>query len=226
MLKPLNIKYKGREVSLECTHKKTFPPPQMYGSTPDDIDNLWKQGTIDQSQYQHLKTWQAKCGLMVMGPKCLDCPLALKRNPRPGRPNVIETKNWLEEKRKMHWDDMKSQKEDGPTSEEMEMLSSLPEPRDHEKNFFNAKKAKTSVEEGEVEVVEERVEEPGPIPWTDKEPVGFKNVELPGEEPAEETSEEAVDDAEEEDSSDISSLFSKEEEDEGEDDIINALAED
>lgn len=107
MLKPLQTKFKGREINLECTHKREFPPPQMYGSTPEDIDTLWKQGTIDQNQYQHLKVWHDKCSLMVMGPRCLDCPLALKRNPRPGRPNVIETENWLVAKRKIHWADMK-----------------------------------------------------------------------------------------------------------------------
>lgn len=110
MLKPLTIIYQDREITLECTHKKVFPPPQMYGSTPDDIDNLWKQGAIDQNQHQHLKVWQEKCGLMVMGPRCLDCPLALKQNPRPGRPHVIETEPWLPAKRKMHWDDMKAGK--------------------------------------------------------------------------------------------------------------------
>lgn len=110
MLKPLTTTFKGREITLECTHKREFPPPQMYGSTPDDIDTLWKQGRIDQNQYQHLKVWHEKCGLMVMGPRCLDCPLALKQNPRPGRPHVIETENWLEVKNKMHWDDMKAGK--------------------------------------------------------------------------------------------------------------------
>jgi len=110
MLKPLTVNYQGREITLECTHKKTFPPPQMYGSTPDDIDNLWKQGAIDQNQHQHLKVWQENCGLMVMGPRCLDCKLALKQNPRPGRPHVIETEPWLPVKRQMRWDDMKTGK--------------------------------------------------------------------------------------------------------------------
>jgi len=110
MLKPLTTTYKGREITLECTHKKIFPPPQMYGHTPEDIDTLWKQGAIDQNQHQHLKVWKEKCGLMVMGPRCLDCPLALKQNPRPGRPHVIETEPWLPAKEKMHWDDMKAGK--------------------------------------------------------------------------------------------------------------------
>jgi len=110
MLKPLETEFKGRKISLECTHKRAFPPPQMYGSTPEDIDNLWRQGRVDQSQYQHLKTWHENCGLMIMGPKCLDCPLALKRNPRPGRPNVIETEPWLAVKEQMHWDDMAARK--------------------------------------------------------------------------------------------------------------------
>lgn len=117
MLKPLETEFKGRAISLECTHKKKFPPPQMYGHTPEDVDTLWRQGAIDQNQYQHLKVWKEQCGLMVMGPKCLDCPLALKRNPRPGRPNVIETENWLEAKNKMHWDDMKAGKLTQPAAE-------------------------------------------------------------------------------------------------------------
>jgi len=111
MLKPLTTKFKGREISLECTHKQSFPPPQMYGHTPEDVDTLWKQGAVDQNQYQHLKVWQDICGQMVMGPKCLDCSLALKQNPRPGRPHVIETESWLAAKEKMHWRDMAIQKE-------------------------------------------------------------------------------------------------------------------
>lgn len=118
MLKPLTTTFQGREITLECTHKREFPPPQMYGSTPEDIDTLWKQGTIDQNQYQHLKVWHDKCGLMVMGPRCLDCPLALKQNPRPGRPHVIETENWLEAKNKMHWADMKAGKLAPPPEQE------------------------------------------------------------------------------------------------------------
>ena len=119
MLKPLTINYKNRSITLECTHKQTFPPPQMYGATPEDIDVLWKQGRIDQNQYQHLKTWQENCGLMVMGPRCLDCPLALKQNPRPGRPHVIETENWLKVKERIYWEDMKasSAQEETPMEE-------------------------------------------------------------------------------------------------------------
>ena len=139
MLKPLTVTYQGREITLECTHKKTFPPPQMYGSTPDDIDNLWKQGAIDQNQHQHLKVWQENCGLMVMGPRCLDCKLALKQNPRPGRPHVIETEAWLPVKRKMHWDDMKAGKlappqepepvvEEEPVAEVVSEEAVIPEP--------------------------------------------------------------------------------------------------
>lgn len=108
MLKPLETEYRGRKIVLECTHKKIFPPPQMYGSTDEDIDNFWRQGTISQTEYQLLKTWQEKCHLMVMGPRCLDCPLALKQNPRPGRPHVIETEPWLAAKERMRWDDMKA----------------------------------------------------------------------------------------------------------------------
>jgi hypothetical protein len=113
MLKPLESEYRGRKVILECTHKRTFPPPQMYGATDEDVDNLWRQGNIGQTEYQLLKTWQEKCHLMVMGPRCLDCPLALKRNPRPGRPNVIETEPWLAAKERMHWEDMKGGRQDG-----------------------------------------------------------------------------------------------------------------
>jgi len=110
MLKPLTTNYKNREITLECTHKKVFPPPQMYGHTPEDIDNLWKQGVIDQNQHQHLRVWKENCGLMVMGPRCLDCKLALKQNPRPGRPHVIETEPWLAAKDRIYWDDMKAGK--------------------------------------------------------------------------------------------------------------------
>jgi hypothetical protein len=115
MLKPLETEYRGRKITLECTHKKIFPPPQMYGSTDEDVDNLWRQGAIGQTEYQLLKTWQEKCHLMVMGPRCLDCPLALKQNPRPGRPSMIETEPWLAAKDRMRWEDMKANRADnGP----------------------------------------------------------------------------------------------------------------
>lgn len=110
MLKHLDTQYKGQDISLECTHKKDFPPPQMYSSTAEDIDTLWRQGALNPNQYQMLQTWKEKCGLMVMGPRCLDCPLALKRNPRPGRPHVIETESWLDAKDRMYWAAMKKQK--------------------------------------------------------------------------------------------------------------------
>lgn len=139
MLKPLTTIYQEREITLECTHKKTFPPPQMYGATPEDIDNLWKQGTLDQNQYQQLKVWQDNCGLMVMGPRCLDCPLALKQNPRPGRPHVIETESWLSAKERMRWADMKAGKlasyeeetvtlQEMPTSEKTPVKKEAPVP--------------------------------------------------------------------------------------------------
>lgn len=111
MLKPLETEYRGRKIVLECTHKKIFPPPQMYGSTDEDIDNFWRQGAINQTEYQLLTTWREKCHLMVMGPRCLDCPLALKQNPRPGRPSVIETEPWLAAKERMRWEDMKTSRE-------------------------------------------------------------------------------------------------------------------
>jgi hypothetical protein len=104
MLKHLDVVYQGHNIALECIHKKDFPPPQMYGSTAEDIDTLWRQGALTQNAYQMLQTWKEKCGIMVMGPRCLDCPLALKRNPRPGRPNVIETEPWLPAKERMYWD--------------------------------------------------------------------------------------------------------------------------
>lgn len=132
MLRVLQTSYQGREIVLECTHKKQFPPPQMYGSSAEDIDVLWRQGAISATQHQLLKTWQERCGLMVMGPRCLDCPLALKQNPRPGRPNVVETESWLEAKRRFHWEDMKEGKlqkvvEEGPDPEEVDLDGPDPE---------------------------------------------------------------------------------------------------
>jgi hypothetical protein len=127
MLKHLVVQYKGVEISLECTHKKDFPPPQMYSSTAEDIDTLWRQGALTQIQYQMLLTWKEKCGLMVMGPRCLDCPLALKRNPRPGRPNVIETEPWLPAKERMHWQRLKAEGKRTP-AEPPELESAPMEP--------------------------------------------------------------------------------------------------
>jgi hypothetical protein len=130
MLKSIDVEYRGRKLTLECTHARQFPPPQMYGHTPDDIDTMWRQGTIDQNLYQLLTTWREHCGIMVMGPKCLDCPLALKQNPRPGRPHVIETEPWLTVKDQIHWEDMARNKT--LTSEDTEVIedpAEIPEPR-------------------------------------------------------------------------------------------------
>lgn len=106
MLKSVEVEFLGKPVVLECTHKRQFPPPQMYGHTPADIDVLWTQGALPQAEYHLLKTWQARCGLMVMGPKCMDCPLAVKKTPRPGRPKIFDTEPWLPAKRRLHWEDM------------------------------------------------------------------------------------------------------------------------
>jgi hypothetical protein len=113
----------------------------MYGSSAEDIDVLWRQGAISATQHQLLKTWQERCGLMVMGPRCLDCPLALKQNPRPGRPHVVETESWLEAKRRFYWEDMKAGKLqkiegspgpdlDGPDPEEPDLDGPDPEEMD------------------------------------------------------------------------------------------------
>lgn len=110
MMRALHTTYRDREIVLECTHKKVFPPPQTYGSTAADIDVLWKQGSISANQHQMLTTWRTHCGLMVMGPRCLSCPLALKQNPRPGRPDVYETEPWMPAKKRIYWEDMKAGK--------------------------------------------------------------------------------------------------------------------
>jgi|GEM_PF-2703290 len=203
MLKPLETEFKGRPLSLECTHRRNFPPPQMYGHTIEDIDVLWKQGNLDQNQHQLLKTWAENCGLMVMGPRCLDCPLALKRNPRPGRPEVIETENWLEAKRRMHWEDMKAAKrsEEGDDLEQQEVSVSA--------------------------VVDDVDEPPQPedlesVPWTDKEPVGFRDVDVPA--PLGEAGDEEPEAAEEADKASEKSSALKEPV--LSQDIIEALADD
>jgi hypothetical protein len=211
MLKPLTTIYREREITLECTHKREFPPPQMYGHTPEDIDNLWKQGAIDQNQHQHLKVWKDKCGLMVMGPRCLDCPLALKQNPRPGRPHVIETEPWLPLKERMRWDDMKAGKLAPPAEPKVE---DDPEP---------------------VEVVSEETVIPEPEPEVADETLPDETVPEPAEEEEEEEPKGSLLDALENPDEVLAEAEEPAEEPEPEpepepsglgDDILDALAED
>jgi hypothetical protein len=108
MLKKLETEHNGREIVLECTHKKKFPPPQMYGLTSEDVDKMWKQSAIDQTLHQRLVIWRDMCGLFQMGPKCMGCDMALLQKPRPGRPNVIETENWLAAKGRIEVEDRKA----------------------------------------------------------------------------------------------------------------------
>lgn len=103
MLKPKSFRYRGEEVSLECVHKDIFPPPQTKGLSEEDLDVLWKRGAIKASDYSQLKVWHQVCGLDEMDRKCVDCPLALHRKGRPGRPHVIETQQWLPMKRDRDW---------------------------------------------------------------------------------------------------------------------------
>lgn len=114
MLKPLDTEFSGRRITLECTHKKQFPPPRVFGLTPNDIDIMWRQGGIDQNEYQQLQTWRDNCGLMVMGPRCLDCPLANLRKPRPGRPEVYDKEPWLKAKKRFALEDMAKNKTVSP----------------------------------------------------------------------------------------------------------------
>jgi hypothetical protein len=108
MLKSLETKHNDRDITLQCTHRKKFPPPQMYGLTAEDVDKMWKQGAIDQTLHQRLVIWRDMCGLFQMGPKCMGCKQALLEKPRPGRPNVIETENWLGAKRRIELEDQKA----------------------------------------------------------------------------------------------------------------------
>jgi len=108
MLKSLETKHNDRDITLQCTHRKKFPPPQMYGHTAEDVDKMWKQGAIDQTMHQSLTVWRDMCGLFQMDAKCLGCKHALLEKPRPGRPHVIETANWLGEKQQMLLDERKA----------------------------------------------------------------------------------------------------------------------
>lgn len=125
MLKPLKTEFQEKPISLECTHKTSFPPPQMYGHTAEDIDKMWKQGAIDQNLHQSLKVWRDNCGLFVMGDKCLSCPLALLQKPRPGRPHVIETENWLMAQRRLV---LEEQRYKGSQHNQEPVPSSMEEP--------------------------------------------------------------------------------------------------
>jgi len=107
-LKPLQTEFQGRDISIECTHKRKFPPPQMYGHSAEDVDKMWKQGAIDHTLHQSLIIWRDMCGLFLMDAKCLSCPQALLQKPRPGRPNVIETENFLEAKKRFRLEDARA----------------------------------------------------------------------------------------------------------------------
>jgi hypothetical protein len=103
----------------------------MYGHTAEDIDKMWKQGAIDQTMHQSLSIWRDMCGLYVMGPKCVGCEHALLQKPRPGRPHVIETENWLKAKRQMELDlqrENRTRPEDRPAPEPSPERTSTPEP--------------------------------------------------------------------------------------------------
>jgi hypothetical protein len=204
MMRPLETLYRGRVIVLECVHKKQFPPPQMYGSTPDDIDILWRQGSINATQYQLLKTWQERCNLMVMGPRCLDCPLALKQNPRPGRPNVIETEPWLAAKKRMYWEDMKAGKVNGVGTGEIAAVDppdlEEPEPEEPEPEELDEPDPEDPEETEEPETPEES---PNTVPTAEE--TSFVD-DLPPSTPASEKE------------------VSAEEEVADDDDIINALA--
>jgi hypothetical protein len=103
----------------------------MYGHTAEDIDKMWKQGAIDQTMHQSLSIWRDMCGLYVMGPKCVGCEHALLQKPRPGRPHVIETENWLKAKRQMELDlqrENRTRPEDRPAPEPAPERTSTPEP--------------------------------------------------------------------------------------------------
>ena len=123
-MKPLETEVQGREIKIECTHKKKFPPPQMYGHSAEDVDKMWKQGAISQTLHQSLTVWRDMCGLFLMGPKCLTCPQALLQKPRPGRPHVIETENFLEAAQQFRKDDARANR----TRPEDRKAADQPEP--------------------------------------------------------------------------------------------------
>ena len=128
-LKPLKTEFQGRQITLECTHKKKFPPPQMYGHSAEDVDKMWKQGAVSQTLHQSLTVWKDMCGLFVMEAKCLSCPQALLQKPRPGRPNVIETENFLEAKKRFRLEDARDNRtlpEDRETPEQPEPSENPP----------------------------------------------------------------------------------------------------
>ena len=131
-LKPIETEFQGRQISLECTHKKKFPPPQMYGHSAEDVDKMWKQGAVSQTLHQSLTVWKDMCGLFVMDSKCLSCPQALLQKPRPGRPNVIETENFLEAKKRFVREDARANRvlpEDREAPEQPEPSENPPRPK-------------------------------------------------------------------------------------------------
>lgn len=211
MLKPLETEYKGHQVTLECTYKKTWPPPQMYGHTPEDIDVMWKQGTVDANLHQQLATWKDKCGLMVMGPRCLDCPLAKIQNPRPGRPEVYTTEPWLPRKERLYWEDMKAAKE-----AQQEEEASQEDPARH------APPSKKEIADKMVDagILESEPADP-PNTKPDKKP-----LEAQGDESPEDEGDETL--VDEDLGEDIASELAKVSEEKGDvdDDVIDALAED
>jgi hypothetical protein len=134
MLKPYKTEFQGKPISLECTHKSSFPPPQMYGHTGEDIDKMWKQGAIDQNLHQSLKIWRDNCGLFVMGDKCMSCPLALLQKPRPGRPHVIETENWMIAQRRLILEEQRTSRQVQQSVDSVPLSMEEPELEDGTQN--------------------------------------------------------------------------------------------
>lgn len=124
-MKPLSTEFQDKPIVLECKHKREFPPPQMYGHTAEDIDKMWKQGAIDQTLHQKLVIWKNMCGLFQMDAKCMGCEQALLQKPRPGRPHVIETENWLKAKRRL---ELEKQRANRILPEDRPVPAPLPEP--------------------------------------------------------------------------------------------------
>lgn len=85
MLKPLTLK----DTVYACIHWRGFPPPSAYFEEP--VEEMWKNGALDQGTYQRHQIWEKACGKKEMEEGCLNCPHVRRLEIRPHRTPMLVT---------------------------------------------------------------------------------------------------------------------------------------
>lgn len=74
-MKPMLLAKDDQPTIYACSHWKVFPPNGAGGAY--SLEQLYRAGKLDRTDYQRALVWQRMCGLTVMEPtKCLMCPHA------------------------------------------------------------------------------------------------------------------------------------------------------